>query len=214
VSRPGLIERLRAATGYVSPADRRALEAYRTALAEAHRKWEADGRREAFADPLIAESEAPQSIWRDKLEIPDEQYDDPFEESRAFLDAAERYDEKLAAKEKAYRERAASASDARERRRVEALAAEVEAEREALDAETSKLWGLVFRPVVRGGRDPLSELRCRCRPGCPRLFRSSRERRVALRGWHPTCFQEARERASEPASDPYVAELLERLPPL
>lgn len=212
MARPGLMDRLRKATGYVSPAEHRELETYREAYSNAWREWHAGDRSEDFVDPIVAEAGSKRSVWKAKLEIEDYLGDDPFEEGRAFLNACEQYDEKLEVQGRSYRERAAATSDARERRRADALADEVEAERDALDEMTRELWGRVFRPAVRGQKDELREaLGCRCSRGCPRLFRSSHERKAAPRGWHPSCIAEARAKQGE-TLDPYVAELVERLP--
>jgi hypothetical protein len=210
-----LVERLRKATKFRTPTEQREYEA--------HLRYVTDPRN--YGKPPIEEDEVaededetPHGDFLRKLGIPRERADegDPYEESRTFLDACDRYDARLAAEARTLREVAANTSDDGKRRRAERRLEWVEHEREDLENVTTRLWGRTHKPVLRWKVDEdaqvLAELRCKCRPSCPRLFRDKRAGNLA--GWrHPSCRAElaAERHAAATGDGAYIEGLLSRL---
>jgi hypothetical protein len=207
----GLIGRLRRATNWRSPSEQREYEA--------HLRYVNDPRNygKPPLDDEVAE-ESPHGDFLRKFEIPRERADegDPYAEARSFLEAADRYDVRLSKEARSLLEVASNTSDESKRRRAERRLEWIELEREDLEKVTTRLWGRVNRPVVRGVVDEdaevLAKLRCKCRPYCPRLFRDARAGNAA--NWfHPTCRQElaAERHAAATGDGAYIESLLARI---
>jgi hypothetical protein len=210
-----LVNRVRGATRWRSPSEQREYDA--------HLRYVNDPRNYGKPSPIEDDEveddeESPHGDFLWKFGIPRERADegDPYEESRTFLEACDRYDARLEAEARTLREVSANTSDDSKRRRAERRLEWIETEREDLEKVTARLWGRTHKPVLRWKVDEdaqvLAELRCKCRPYCPRLFRDKRAGNLA--GWrHPSCRAElaAERHAAATGDGAYVEGLLSRL---
>jgi hypothetical protein len=102
----GLIERLRNATDWKSPSEQREYDAHRRHVADA-RNWYKPPENEVEDELGVGDGEdSPHGEFVRQFAIPLESVDegDPYEEGRVFLDAAERYDARLASEYRSLRE--------------------------------------------------------------------------------------------------------------